>query len=279
MKLLGTILAFVATITFGGVAVADSMPGSMMRADGTMTASSGMTAMAHAMASMNSCNAMMSAMHRAMQKATGHCFKVTIENISTADAFTASNGTKWTLPFSPGPFAVTTGANPIFAPGTRDRGQGLRALSEDGNPVPLTTYLEGAYPGSGAFLVPVGGSKPKGITPGERFEFYVVASAKQKLFFVSMFGQSNDWFYGTPSGIALFDGGGKPVGGDQTAAVKLYDAGTEADEELGIGPSQGPRQPHPRFGPDDPNPIVRLATSDPRFIDVSKVMRVTVTPQ
>jgi len=51
------------------------------------------------------------------------------------------------------------------------------------------------------------------------------------------------------------------------------------DEELGIGPAQRPRQPHPRYGADDPNSLVRPATSDPRFIDVTKVMRVTVTPQ
>jgi hypothetical protein len=273
-------LAIAATLAFGGVAVADTMSsGSMMRADGSMTASPGLTAMAGSMAPMNNCHAMMGMMHQPMGSTPSHCFKVTIENISTANAFTASNGTKWTLPFSPGPFAVTMGANPIFATGTHDRGQGLRALAEDGNPVPLTTYLEHAYPGSGAFLVPVGGSKPKGILPGEKFEFYVAAEPKQKLYFVSMFGQSNDWFYGTGSGIVLFDAGGKPAGGDVTSSVKLYDAGTEADEELGIGPSQGPRQPHPRFGPDDPNPNVRLATSDPRFIDVSKVMRVTVTPQ
>jgi hypothetical protein len=275
MKLLGTMLAFAIAAAMGGAALADGMSDTMMHADGSMMASSGLTAMAHSMASMNSCSAMMTAMHAANAK----CFKVTIENISSADAFTASNGTKWSLPFSPGPFAVTTGANPIFTPGTRDRHDGLRALAEDGNPVPLTSYLEKTYPGSGAFLVPVGGNKPKGITPGEKFEFYVAAAPKDKLFFVSMFGQSNDWFYGTPSGIALFDGSGNAVGGDVTSAVKLYDAGTEADEELGIGPSQGPRQPHPRYGPDDSNPLVRLATSDPRFIDVTKVMRVTVTPQ
>jgi hypothetical protein len=272
MKHTWKVLALSGALAFGGVAMADTMSGSMMRADGSMTGSPGLTAMSHAMAAMNSCHAMEAANH-------GQCFKVTIENITTADAFSASNGTKWSLPFSPGPFAVAAGANPIFATGTRDRGQGLRGLSEDGDPVPLTSYLEHSYPGSGAFLIPVGGSKPKGILPGQKFEFFVAAGAKQKLYFVSMFGQSNDWFYGTANGIALFDAGGKPVSGDVTSSVKLYDAGTEIDEELGIGPSQGPRQPHPRYGADDKNPMVRLATTDPRFIDVAKVMRVTVSPQ
>jgi hypothetical protein len=94
-----------------------------------------------------------------------------------------------------------------------------------------------------------------------------------------MMGQSNDWFYAAPSGIALFDAAGKAAGGDVSATIKLYDAGTESDEEIGIGPSQGPRQPHPRFGPDDPNPVVRLVTTDARFVDPAKHLRVTVTPQ
>lgn len=204
---------------------------------------------------------------------------VRIDNISNKNAFTASNGTKWTLPFSPGPFVVTSKPDPLFTEGAADRGLGLRALSEDGNPVPLTSYAKRTYPGSGAFLVPVGGTKPKGIVPGQHFLFFVVAAPGQKLHLASMFGQSNDWFYGTPSGIALFDASGKPFDGDATSQVKLFDVGTEADEELGIGPSQGPRQPHPRFGPPDAQPGVTLATSDARFTDVTNVMRVTVTPQ
>ncbi|MBV8434999.1 MAG: spondin domain-containing protein [Candidatus Eremiobacteraeota bacterium] len=239
-----------------------------------------MSASHNMMMASGSCKSAMAAMHdRMMAGALTHCFKVRIDNISAADEFTASNGTKWSLPFSPGVFAVSSKGNPIFATGARDRKQGLRSLSEDGDPFALATYVEHAYPGSGAFLVPVGGTKPKGILPGESFEFYADAQPGQQLYLVTMNGQSNDWFYGTPFGIKLFDASGKPLGGDVTSNVKLYDAGTEADQELGIGSTQGPRQPHPRYGPDDPNPIVRLATSDARFIDVTKVMRVTVTPQ
>jgi hypothetical protein len=266
----------------GGLAFAQTSSMSMMRSDGTMMMSDAMMKMAHGMMAMtSSCQSMMSAMRQnhMMTGAVTKCFKITIDNISAADAFTASNGTKWTLPFSPGVFAVTSKGNPIFSAGVRDRGQGLRSLAEDGDPSTLTENVGRANPGTGAFLVPVGGSKPKGILPGESFEFYAIAQPGQKLYLVSMFGQSNDWFYGTPSGVALFDAGGKPVGGDVTSSVKLYDAGTEADQELGIGSTQGPRQPHPRYGPDDPNPNVRPATSDKRFVDVTQVMRVTVTPQ
>jgi hypothetical protein len=272
----------------GGLARADDAmsssmamgSGSMMRSDGTMMMSPAMMKMAHDAMAANSCHGMMSMMkHSMMPGSTAHCFKVRIDNISSADQFTASNGTKWSLPFSPGVFVVTGKSNPVFTVGARDRGQGLRAQAEDGDPTSLAAYVQKAYPGSGAFLVPVGGSKPKGILPGESFEFYVVADPSQKFYFVTMNGQSNDWYYSTPSGVALFDATGKPTGGDITSQVRLYDAGTEADQEIGIGSTQGPRQPHPRYGPDDSNALVRLATSDARLIDVTQVMRVTVTPQ
>ena len=61
-------------------------------------------------------------------------FTVRIENITTADAFTASNGVKWSLGFSPGVWALHTTANPIFTAGDRDLGQSLEAQSEDGKP-------------------------------------------------------------------------------------------------------------------------------------------------
>jgi|GEM_PF-760446 len=281
MRFLPMIFFFVPVAALGGgLASAETgAANSMIRADGAMTSSPGLMRLSHEMEAANGCRAAARRMRLASPSAEGHrCFMVRIDNVSSANEFTASNGTKWTLPFSPGPFLVTSKPNPLFTLGAPDRAQGLRALSEDGNPVALTAYAERAYPGAGAFLVPVGGTKPKGILPGQHFEFYVAAEAGQKLHFASMFGQSNDWFYGTP-GIALFDANGKALGGDVTSQVKLYDAGTEADEELGIGPSQGPRQPHPRFGPPDAKPGVTLATSDSRFLDVTKVMRVTVTPQ
>jgi hypothetical protein len=252
----------------------DNMSGSTMTADGTMTMSPGMASLMHQTMSSTSCQGAMS-----MRQPGVRCFKVQIDNISTTDEFSASNGVKWTLPFSPGVFVVTANGSPFFTNGSPDRGEGLRSQAEDGDPVTLAQYAGRTYPTSGAFLVPVGGSKPRAILPGQSFEFFVAARAGESLFFTTMFGQSNDWFYSPPAGIALFSTAGSPIAGDVTAQVRLYDAGTEADEELGIGPHQAPRQPHPRYGDADPNPLVRLATSDPRFIDVAKVMHVTVTPQ
>ena len=250
-----------------------------------MTPSVALTKMAREMRATQSCTRTIamrlhpSKMDGAVDAAGMHCFEVTLNNITRPDEFTASNGTKWTLGFSPGSFVVTSGAQPYFKIGAPDRRHGLRSEAEEGDPSMLTAYVSPLFSGSGAFLVPVGGSKPKGIAPGESYEFFVAARPGERLYFTTMMGQSNDWFYSVPRGIALFDGRGKPRGGDVTANVALYDAGTEADEEAGIGPSQGPREPHPRFGPDDPNSIVRVVTTDARFVDPTKHMRLVVTPQ
>jgi hypothetical protein len=56
-------------------------------------------------------------------------FTVRIENITKPDAFTASNGVKWSLAFSPGLAVVHTHKAPIFTAGKKDRGKGLEAHS------------------------------------------------------------------------------------------------------------------------------------------------------
>ena len=64
-------------------------------------------------------------------------FTVRVENTTEPESFTASNGTKWSLAFSPGAAVVHTGRAPIFSEGKKDRGKGLEAQSEDGNPALL----------------------------------------------------------------------------------------------------------------------------------------------
>jgi hypothetical protein len=88
-----------------------------------------------------------------------------------------------------------------------------------------------------------------------------------------MFAQSNDWFYSTGmNGIPFFNKG-VPVSGDVSSQIDLWDAGTEANEEPGIGSNQAPRQPAPNTGPADPNNLVRMANTT-----LPKVIKVTITP-
>ena len=71
--------------------------------------------------------------------------------------------------------------------------------------------------------------------------------------------QSNDWFFAfAPEGLELFDEGGAPVTGDVTDQVAVWDAGTEVDQEPGVGEDQAPRQAGPNTGDADPDATVRL---------------------
>ena len=100
----------------------------------------------------------------------------------------------------------------------------------------------------GADDQPVGATAGGPITPGQGYEFEIEAAPGQTLSMAWMFGQSNDLFYSNDRPIALFDAAGKPVQGDMTAQLALWDAGTEVNEEPGLGPNQGPRQKTPEAG-------------------------------
>ncbi len=93
-----------------------------------------------------------------------------------------------------------------------------------------------------------------------------------------MFGQSNDWFYAPKrQGIDLFTNG-KPLSGDITSHFMLYDAGTEKDEEPGVGPNQGARQKDINAGEPE-NGKVHAAKSSTFFTRNGELFKVTITPQ
>lgn len=93
----------------------------------------------------------------------------------------------------------------------------------------------------GVFNTPVGADSAGPLLPGGVYEFTFDAVAGDRLSFATMFVQSNDWFYApAPEGVALFDDAGNPISGD--IAVSLWDAGTEVNEEAGVGANQAPRQ-------------------------------------
>lgn len=131
-------------------------------------------------------------------------FTVRIENISQPEAFTASNGVKWSLGFSPGVAVVHTDKGPIFTAGKKDRGEGLEAQSEDGDPGMLAKSLQGGkgIKSVAVFNTPVGASGPGPITPGAAYEFTISGTPSDRLSITTMMGQSNDWFY-APNESAL----------------------------------------------------------------------------
>jgi electron transfer DM13 len=207
-------------------------------------------------------------------------FTITVDNISKGQVLQLSNGK--TAPFVSAPvlWVIHTGAaNPIFTGGRPDAGKGLETLAETGNPGPLAQSLTAAegIVSVGADAMPVGATAQGPLTPGQGYTFEVSASPGQTLSLAWMFGQSNDLFYSNDRPVALFDAAGKPRSGDMTLQLSLWHAGTEVNEEPGLGPNQGPRQKTPDAGVPERKSVAHVNDrfSYPR---TSNVLRVSIAP-
>lgn len=197
-------------------------------------------------------------------------FTIKIENTSTATSLVASVP----VPLAPGVFVVHTEDNPLFTAGTASSA-GLEAIAEDGNAAISAATLPS---NAGVFDTPVGATGPGPLLPGSSYSFNFSAVAGDSLSFATMFVQSNDWFYAPDGkGIALFDSAGAPVSGDVSAQVKLWDAGTEADEPAGLGAHQAPRQSGPNSGDADSNTQVRLVAADAKTNISGSAIEVVIT--
>jgi hypothetical protein len=209
-------------------------------------------------------------------------FTVRVENISNPEGMTASNGQKFPFALSPGMFVLSDKSAALFTEGKPARTNGLEMQAEDGDPSGLVASLVAMHHSSnlhGVFNTPVGAMAAGPIRPGDSFEFTLTAAPGMKLFMTQMFGQSNDWFYAPgANGIALFDAKGAAVSGDITDQLYLWDAGTEKDEEIGIGPNQGPRQKGTNTGEDEHGVVHRV--NDARWTGRNaEFFRVTITPE
>jgi hypothetical protein len=208
-------------------------------------------------------------------------FTVRVENISLPDGQTASNGSKWSFALSPGLWVLHDKKAGLFTEGRR-ASKGLESQAEDGDPSQLVTWLmQRHHAGSlhGVFNTPSGMMGPGPIRPGGSYEFSFMASPGMKLSIIMMNGQSNDEFYAPDGdGILLFDKNGMPLGGDVTARMILWDAGSEVSEELGIGPNQGPRQKAINTGVDE-HGVVRRAKTETIYGRNGELFRVTVMPE
>jgi len=208
-------------------------------------------------------------------------FTVRVENVSTAQTLKLSNGMTAPAPTAPLLWTITDAGNPLFSTGTADRGQGLEQLAEDGNPGVLADYITSKVKSvvhSGVVTTPSGDKGPGPITPGKAYEFTVSAAPGQRLTLAMMFGQSNDLFYAPGAkAIALFDDKGQPLTADITSQLQLWDAGTEVNEEPGLGPNQAPRQAAPNTGTAEKGKVM-LVKDAFRYPPVRDVVRVSVKP-
>jgi hypothetical protein len=177
----------------------------------------------------------------------------------------------------------------------------LERLAEDGNPEGLYSDLQfnPDVKAVGAFNYAVRPYPVAGFIGSQQaFEFVVENAAPgDRLSWMAMLIESNDWVYANgPGGIALFDQDGKPISGDVTGQVGLYDAGTESNEEPGVGANQAPRQPRPDTGTDTKYPVYAIIAprenagkvgTDPvgsgerkwNVPKIEEVLKVTITPR
>ena len=156
-------------------------------------------------------------------------FLVRVENVAGPALPSALGAGAWTL---------HTDADPLFTEGERDRGLGLEALAEDGDPSALAAHLD---PG-GTF---------RATAPGALTELIVTARPERpRLSLAAGLRESNDVIVATSGdGIALFDPEGQPLPArDVTAELHLFNVGTEIDQAPGLGPDQGARQAAPNTG-------------------------------
>jgi len=136
-----------------------------------------------------------------------------------------------------------------------------------------------AFFASGVFDTPVAGGGPGPLEPGASYAIEFYAPPGARLSFASMLVPSNDLFFApTGEGIALFDDQGQPRSADVTAEVSLWDAGTELDEPLGLGPNQAPNQAAPNTGEADDEAVVRPAADTyPDLPAVDALIAVTLS--
>jgi len=144
-----------------------------------------------------------------------------------------------TFPASPGVWLLhKTGTKPLFTSGALDLGKGLEAIAEDGNTAPLGANLASfaGYRKGDIFNTPVGAATPGPIVPGSKYQITFDGSPGDSLSFASMLAATNDVFLGPKDiGIPLFDNEGAALTGDISDQVFLWDAGTEGNEQPGIG--------------------------------------------
>ncbi len=190
-----------------------------------------------------------------------------------------------TVPLSPGGYAVHSDAFQLFAVGGT-ASEAIEAIAEDGNAMSFGANIPGeeGVASAGVFNTPEGADGPGPIGPGGSYAFDIEAEPGQRLSLATMYVQSNDIYYAfAPEGLALFDDDGNPVSGDVTSEVVLYDAGTEVDEEPGVGPTQVIRQGDPDTGEDENGTVVRIGDGGENdsytYPPNAQVIRVTIAPQ
>lgn len=207
-------------------------------------------------------------------------FEVTIENVAGSGTLTGG-GRPIPVVLSPGAFAVHSKPAPIFTEGQPARTNGLESLAEDGDPSTLAQSLQFVDGVSlvGLVMTPVGQESGGLLGPGQSYRLVVRAEPGSNLSVALAFLQSNDLFLSPASaGIPLFDANGAAVSGDVTGSFQLWDAGTEVNQQPGLGADQPVNQAAPNTGATE-NGVVKPVADGFNYPSIAQILRVTVTPK
>ena len=192
-------------------------------------------------------------------------FNVRMANVSTPGAVSTSTGASVDAKFAPGVLVIHEAGIQLFTEGQPLDFASFEGLVEDGDNGPFLAELS-AVDGvlvakSYASLDEDYNSAPMG--PGDDALLTETVDPGLRLSLVAMYGESNDVFVATPpAGIELFDAEDLPLYGEIAAEMQFWDAGTEVNEEPGVGPNQPARQAGPNTGDDENGVVAAIGAVD-----------------
>ena len=146
------------------------------------------------------------------------------------------------MKLAPGLVVVHDATVSLFAEGEAASSE-LESAAEDGDPQAVIDALTGA---EGVFSVSLLTHEDEvtyeaaAMLPGQDGRRQITGPGDAVVSVAFMFGESNDIFFANPEPIPLWDG--EVNVGDWTASLALWDAGTEVNQEPGLGADQAPRQ-------------------------------------
>ena len=208
-------------------------------------------------------------------------FEALIEDARTVEmAARLFPGSGVTQVVSAGVWAVAPNDDALlFAQGTPALDNGLEALAEDGKFEGLANYVNAfdELYAQGVTEQSVIDYMLGPLPPGGIYRFEFDADPGAHLHLAHMFVPSNDWFIApAATGLPLFDANDAPIMGDQTEALRLWDAGTEVDQPIGYGLDQVHLQAEGNSGAADPDTAVR-AIEGPTALP--QLIRLRVLPE
>jgi len=190
-------------------------------------------------------------------------FNVNMENTSAEGDLVPSIGEPSNIMFAPGILIVHSSEFTLFEANSPASWAGFEDMVEDGANATLIETLEGedSVMSALSFAALDESYADAPMLPGDKATLSIEAEPGDELTVATMFGESNDVFVAATS-IPLFDDAGEAQEVDATSLLRLWDAGTETNEEPGLGDNQAPRQSAAGEGDEENGDVVEIVGTD-----------------